>query len=54
MNQFAYSLDDFKQLRDLGVTDACALGWNPFDESLTTQAKIDGIRRFGDEVIAKL
>lgn len=53
-NQFAYAADDFKQLRDLGATDACAMGWNPFDENLTLHAKIDGIRRFGDEVIAKL
>ena len=53
-NQFAMSLDDFKQLRDLGATDLCAMGWNPFDENLSVQTKIDGIRRFGDEIIAKL
>ena len=53
-NQFAQSADDFKQLRDLGATDLCAMGWNPFDENLTAQAKIDSLRRFGDEVIARV
>jgi len=53
-NQFAQSADDYKQLRDLGATDLCAMGWNPFDDNLTLQAKIDGIRRFGDEVIARV
>ncbi len=53
-NQFAQTPDDFKQLRDLGATDLCAMGWNPFEENLTVQAKLDSIRRFGDEVIAKV
>ena len=53
-SQFAQTPDDYKQLRDLGATDLCAMGWNPFDDNLTQQAKIDSIRRFGDEVIAKV
>jgi probable F420-dependent oxidoreductase len=49
----ARSLDDFQRLRDLGVTDICAAAWNVYDASLARQDKLDGIRRFADEVIAR-
>ena len=53
-DQFAQTVDDYKRVRDIGATDLCAMGWNPFDDTLTLQSKLDSIRRFGDEVIAKV
>ncbi len=53
-DQFAQTADDYKRVRDLGATDLCAMGWNPFDDTLTLQSKLDSIRRFGDEVIARM
>jgi probable F420-dependent oxidoreductase len=54
MDQTATTLDDFKRVRDLGVTDACAVPWNVYDASLNLQAKLDGIRRFADGIISKM
>jgi probable F420-dependent oxidoreductase len=48
----AVTADDFKRLRDLGVTDACAVPWG-LDPTAPLERQIDAIRRFGDEVIAK-
>jgi len=51
-----FGLDGFRQQADAGVTDAIVVPWRfygvGFDGDL--QAKRDGIRRFADEVIAKL
>jgi len=49
----ATTLDDFRRLRDLGVTDICATPWNVYQGALSLQDKIDNLRRFGDEIIAK-
>jgi alkanesulfonate monooxygenase SsuD/methylene tetrahydromethanopterin reductase-like flavin-dependent oxidoreductase (luciferase family) len=49
----AQTLDDFRRLRDLGVTDICATPWNVYQPTLSLQDKLDNLRRFGDEVIAK-
>lgn len=49
----ARGLDDFRRLQDLGVTDICACAWNVYDASLDRQKKLDGIRRFAEEVIAR-
>ena len=51
-----FGLDGFRQQADIGVTDAIVVPWRfygtGFDGDLA--AKRDGIRRFADEVIAKL
>jgi len=51
-----FGLDGFRQQADIGVTDAIVVPWRfygtGFDGDLA--AKKDGIRRFADEVIAKI
>jgi len=51
-----FGLDGFRQQADIGVTDAIVVPWRfygtGFDGDLA--AKRDGLRRFADEVIAKL
>lgn len=54
MDQAASTVADFQRLIELGATDICAVPWNVYGESLSQQKKIDGIKRFGDEIIAKL
>ena len=49
----ARTVDDYRRLRDLGVTDACAVPWS-MDPSVSLQQQLDAIRRFGDEIIARL
>ena len=49
----AKSAADFQRLAELGVTDACVAPWG-FDPSTALPAQLDGLRRFGDEVIARL
>lgn len=46
--------DDFKRLRDIGVTDICASAWNVYDASADRKQKLDGIVRFADEIIAHM
>jgi probable F420-dependent oxidoreductase len=52
LDQAATTLDEFRRLRDIGVTDACSAPWS-MDPNATLQVQLDAIRRFGDEVIAK-
>jgi len=55
MDQAASTVADYRRLRDeLGATDICAVPWNVYDASLNVQGKIDGLKRFGDEVIARM
>jgi probable F420-dependent oxidoreductase len=54
MDVGAQTADDFKRGQDIGVTNSCASAWNVYDASMTLDKKLDGIRRFGDEVIAKM
>jgi probable F420-dependent oxidoreductase len=49
----AKTVDDFRRLAEIGVTDACLVPWS-MDPSTTLETQLDAIRRFGDEVIAKL
>jgi probable F420-dependent oxidoreductase len=44
---------DFRRMEDIGVTDACVAPWS-MDPTATPQVQLDAIRRFGDEVIAKM
>ena len=48
----ARSLDDYRRLADLGVTDICLTPWNPMDPGLTRQQKLDGLKLFGEHVIS--
>jgi alkanesulfonate monooxygenase SsuD/methylene tetrahydromethanopterin reductase-like flavin-dependent oxidoreductase (luciferase family) len=50
----ARDLDAFRRLRDIGVTDICTTPWNVYEANLPVQDKIDAIRRFGDEIIARM
>jgi probable F420-dependent oxidoreductase len=51
----AFDLDGFKRLRDLGVTDAITQPWWFYGGELDAlPTKVDGVRRFADEVMAKL
>ncbi len=50
----AYTLDGVRRLEDLGVTDAIVGFRNVYEKDTTTLAdKIDALRRFADDVIAK-
>lgn len=53
MDMAAKTPDDFKRSQDLGVTDHCVSAWNPYDPATRLQDKLDGIRRFADEVISR-
>jgi probable F420-dependent oxidoreductase len=51
----AYSLDGVRRLEDLGVTDAIVGFRNAYEkDTQTLQQKIDALRRFADDVIAKV
>ena len=50
----AFSIDDMKRLEDKGVTTLGVGYRNPYKpDRMTLQQKLDWVRRFGDEVIAK-
>ena len=50
----APKLDDMRRLEDVGVTTLGVGYRNPYQpDRMTLQAKLDWVRRFGDEVIAK-
>lgn len=49
----ARSLADYRRLAELGVTDACAVPWS-MDPTISLPQQLDAIRRFGDEIIAKM
>jgi probable F420-dependent oxidoreductase len=51
-----FGLDGFRQQADAGVTDAIVVPWMFYgaDFGADTATKIDGIRRFADEVIAPM
>lgn len=53
MDQTASALADYQKLTEIGATDICVSPWNPYNPALTLQGKLDGIRRFGDDIIAK-
>jgi probable F420-dependent oxidoreductase len=53
MDVGAVSVGDFRRLRDIGVTDACTVPWG-MDPAVKLDAQLDAVRRFGDEVIAKI
>ena len=52
----AYTVDGAKKLQDQGVTDAIVGFRNPYvgEDDVSLQDKIDTLRRFADDVIAKV
>ncbi|NRA09695.1 MAG: LLM class F420-dependent oxidoreductase [Myxococcales bacterium] len=47
-------LDEIRQLEDIGVTHCNATPWGAYgQEAQTLEQRLDGLKRFGDEVIAK-
>lgn len=50
----ASSLDDFRRLRDLGVTEIPHVPWGAASGIRDRQGQVDAILRFGEEIIAKL
>lgn len=62
----AQGIDDYKRLEDMGVTHCWVLPWaairkegaeesfGTFGDQASPQEKFDAVRRFGDEVIARL
>lgn len=47
----ARSLDDFRRLEGLGVTDICVTPWNPYDPSLDLAQKLAKIEQFASHII---
>jgi probable F420-dependent oxidoreductase len=49
----ARSVDDFRRLATLGVTDACVAPWG-MDVSLPLPAQLAALSRFGEEIIGRM
>ena len=54
MDTTAQTVDDYRHLEALGVTEALATPWDAYDARIDIQSKLDGIKRFADEFIAPL
>ena len=50
----AFDLDGYRRAADVGVTDCITQPWFFYPPNENIQQKVDGIRRFGDEIIAPL
>ncbi len=52
----AFDLDGHKRLRDLGIDESCDMPWLYYGGRFSSplSEKIDAMKRFGDEVIAKM
>jgi probable F420-dependent oxidoreductase len=48
----ARSLDDYRRLAELGVTDICVNPWNPYDPSVDRDSKLAKIEQFAQSIIA--
>ena len=49
----ARSLDDYRRLAELGVTDICVNPWNPYDPSVDRGSKLAKIEHFAQSIISK-
>jgi len=49
----ARTLDDYRRLGELGVTDICVTPWNPYDPALDREKKLARIERFSETVIQR-
>ena len=47
----ARSLDDYRRLADLGVTDICVNPWNPYDPAVDRDHKLKMVEHFANSVI---
>lgn len=50
----AYHLDGFRRIEEAGATHALMVPWLLYGKDHSLGAKCDAVRRFGDEVVAKL
>ncbi len=50
----AFDLDGYRKLRDSGVTHLQTVPWAFYGGGVGVEAKCDGIRRFAEDVIAKM
>ncbi|MBM5810477.1 MAG: TIGR03619 family F420-dependent LLM class oxidoreductase [Gammaproteobacteria bacterium] len=50
----AASLDDFRRLGELGVTEIPLVPWGAASGIRDRQGQVDAVRRFGEEIIGKL
>lgn len=48
----ARSLDDYRRLAELGVTDICVNPWNPYDPAVDRASKLAQIQSFSETVIS--
>ena len=48
----ARSLDDYRRLAELGVTDICVNPWNPYDPSVDRGTKLAKIEGFAERIIS--
>jgi len=53
MDAQARTLDDFRRLADLGVTDICVTPWNPYDPALDLARKLARIEQFAATIIRR-
>jgi len=53
IDSFAHKVADFQRLEALGATEAALVPWVPQPGVHDRQQQLDGIKRFGDAVIAK-
>lgn len=49
----ARSLDDYRRLESIGVTDICVNPWNAYDPGITREQKLAGIERFAENIISR-
>jgi len=51
-----FDLDGHRRLRDMGITEACAMPWMYYGGKFRSpmNEKLDALKRFSDEVISKL
>ena len=47
----ARTLDDYRRLEELGVTDICVTPWNPYDPALNLEQKLARIEQFAGTII---
>lgn len=49
----ARSLDDYRRLESIGVTDICVNPWNAYDPNITREQKLAGIEAFAENIISR-
>jgi probable F420-dependent oxidoreductase len=49
----ARTLDDYRRLEELGVTDICLTPWNPYEPGLDCKKKLARVEQFAEAVIQR-